>query len=50
MWSQNPADYYQITNEQGGNDWQSYGNLVDYEREVMRLANADGFKVFNALS
>jgi murein DD-endopeptidase MepM/ murein hydrolase activator NlpD len=44
-WMQNPADYYTITNEQGGNDPPSLRNLVAYEREVMKLANADGFKV-----
>jgi murein DD-endopeptidase MepM/ murein hydrolase activator NlpD len=45
MWLQNPADYYTITNEQGSNDPQSLQNVVNYEREVMKLANADGFKV-----
>jgi murein DD-endopeptidase MepM/ murein hydrolase activator NlpD len=44
-WLKNIADYYTITNEQGGNDRASYENLVAYEREVMKLANADGFKV-----
>ena len=44
-WQQNPADYYTITNEQGGNDAQSIRNLIAYEREIMKLANADGFKV-----
>jgi hypothetical protein len=46
-WQENPADYYTITNEQGGggDDVQAYENLIAYEREVMRLANADGIKV-----
>lgn len=44
-WQMNPADYYTITNEQGGDDLPSLRNLVAYEREVMKLANADGFKV-----
>ncbi len=46
-WVQNPADYYTITNEQGGggDDIQAYLNLIEYEREVMRLANADGLAV-----
>lgn len=46
-WRQNPADAYCITNEQGGNepDGQEMHNLVAYEREVMKLANADGLKV-----
>jgi hypothetical protein len=46
-WLENPADYYTITNEQGGggDDVQAYQNVIDYEREVMRLANADGLKV-----
>ena len=42
---ENPADYYTLTNEQGGNDPEAYRNLIAYERELMRLANADGFKV-----
>lgn len=47
VWEKNPADYYTITNEQGGggDDIQAYQNLVDYECAVMKLANADGFKV-----
>jgi hypothetical protein len=45
IWDLNPADFYTITNEQGGNDPQSYRNLVAYEREIMKLANADGYKV-----
>ena len=44
-WWLNPADYYTITNEQGGNDPASIRNLVNYEREFMKLANADGFRV-----
>lgn len=44
-WQQNPADYYTITNEIGGNDEAVLIRLVTYEREIMRLANADGFKV-----
>lgn len=44
-WQQNPSDYRTITNEQGGNDPAVMRRLVAYEREVMRLANADGFKV-----
>jgi len=44
-WQKNPADYYTITNEQGGSDPASLRNLVTYERAVMKLANADGFKV-----
>lgn len=44
-WALNQADYYTITNEIGGNDPISISRLVDYEREFMRLANADGFRV-----
>ena len=46
-WIQNPADYYTITNEQGGggDDLQAYLNLIEYEHEVMRLANQDGLAV-----
>jgi hypothetical protein len=49
IWIANQADYYVITNEQGGGSGddirQNYTNLVNYEREIMRLANADGLKV-----
>ncbi|MHC4707872.1 MAG: hypothetical protein ACYS8I_12400, partial [Planctomycetota bacterium] len=44
-WQQNQADYYTLTNEQGGNDPEAYRNLIAYERELMKLANADGLKV-----
>jgi GH25 family lysozyme M1 (1,4-beta-N-acetylmuramidase) len=44
-WQQNPSDYVTLTNEQGGNDPAVMQRLVQYERELMRLANIDGFKV-----
>ena len=44
-WLKNIADYYVVTNEQGGNDRQSYENLINYVREIMKLANPDGFKL-----
>ncbi len=44
-WRQNPADAYTITNEQGSSHLPSMRNLVSYEREIMKLANADGFRV-----
>jgi GH25 family lysozyme M1 (1,4-beta-N-acetylmuramidase) len=44
-WRQNPADYYTLTNTRFGNDLRAIRNLVAYERELMKLANADGFKV-----
>jgi hypothetical protein len=43
-WGLNDADYYTITNEQGGNDPAAIANVVAYEREMVRLMNADGFK------
>ena len=43
-WNLNPADYYQICNEQGGNDPWAYQRLVDIERAIMKAANADGRK------
>ncbi len=46
-WLQNPADYYTITNEQGGggDDPHAYRVLIAYERRIMQLANAAGYKV-----
>lgn len=44
-WAQNPADYYCMTNEQGGNDAHSYRVAIAYERRIMQLANAEGYKV-----
>lgn len=44
-WQQNPADYYTVTNEISGNDSVVMRRLVEYEREFVRLANLDGFKV-----
>lgn len=43
-WLQNPADFYTLTNEQGGDDPAVMQRLVAYEREMTRLANQDGFK------
>lgn len=47
-WYQNPADYYQITNEQGGGEGPdvegNYIQLVKVERAIMQAANADGRK------
>jgi len=48
-YSQNKADMCIVTNEAGGGEGsdvrQNYKNLVAYEREIMKLANADGYKV-----
>lgn len=44
-WLQNPSDYKTITNEIGGNDPAVMRRLVEYEREIMRLANDEGLKV-----
>ena len=41
-WNLNPADYYQICNEQGGNDAWALQRLVDIERAISQAANADG--------
>ena len=48
-WLQNPANYYQLTNEESGGEGDDVRanliKLVAYERELMRLANLDGLKV-----
>jgi murein DD-endopeptidase MepM/ murein hydrolase activator NlpD len=48
-WLLNRADYYQCTNEQGGGKGSDVEanliHLVTFEREIMRLANADSFKL-----
>lgn len=48
-WLLNHADFFQCTNEQGGGEGPEVeGNLIHliaFEMEMMRLANADGFKV-----
>lgn len=46
-WAENPADFYQITNEQGGggDDLMAVRRVVAYERAVMQRANAEGFPV-----
>ncbi len=48
-WDLNPADWYQITNEQGGGEGaeveRNLTRLIAYEREIARLANLDGKRV-----
>jgi murein DD-endopeptidase MepM/ murein hydrolase activator NlpD len=44
QWVLNPADYYTITNEGGGNDLQSLKNFVAYESRTLELAAENGFK------
>jgi hypothetical protein len=41
----NPADYYQPTNEIGGDDEQTLANLVVYESRLMDLAERDGYRL-----
>ncbi|NLF66674.1 MAG: peptidoglycan DD-metalloendopeptidase family protein [Chloroflexi bacterium] len=41
----NPADYYQVTNEYGGDNPTSLANLVAFETRLMELAERDGFKL-----
>lgn len=45
QWEQNPADYYTTLNEPGGHDLQTIPNYVGYELEMLRLADADGYKL-----
>lgn len=40
----NAADYYTITNEQGGNDFDSYQRIIAYEKRIIELGAADGLK------
>lgn len=44
-WRQNPADYYQPTNEIGGNDPAALRNLVAFEMRLLQLAAADNIKL-----
>jgi hypothetical protein len=44
QWLQNRADYYQITNEGGGNDDQSLKNFVAFEKRILELAENDGYR------
>jgi hypothetical protein len=41
----NPADYYQPTNEVGGDNEQTLANLVVYESRLMDLAERDGYRL-----
>lgn len=40
-----PADYYQPTNEVGGDNEQTLANLVVYESRLMDLAERDGYRL-----
>lgn len=48
-WLLNEADYYQVTNEQGGGEGPEVEanliQLVTFEWEILRLATPDGFKL-----
>ena len=44
VWLKNIANYYTITNEQGGNDPDVYRSLVAYEHRIMEMANEDGIQ------
>jgi hypothetical protein len=46
----NPADYYQTTNEVGGDNEQTLANLVVYESRLMDLAERDGYRLVIASS
>lgn len=37
----NPADYYQVTNETGGDNPQSLANILAFERRLMELSEPD---------
>ncbi len=41
----NPADYYQPTNEIGGDNEQTLANLLVYEGRLMDLAERDGYRL-----
>jgi len=41
----NPADYYQATNEVGGDNEQTLANLVVFESRLMDLAERDGYRL-----
>lgn len=41
----NPADYYQVTNEYGGDNPTALANLVAFETRLMDLAERDGLKL-----
>jgi hypothetical protein len=41
----NPADYYQPTNEIGGDNEQTLANLMVYESRMMDLAERDGYRL-----
>ena len=40
----NAADFYTITNEQGGNDFGSYERIIAYEKRIIELGAADGLR------
>ena len=41
----NPADYYQPTNEIGGDNEQTLANLIVFESRLMDLAERDGYRL-----
>lgn len=43
-WARNPADYYQICNEQGGNSVEALKQVVNIERAISRAASKEGIK------
>lgn len=45
VYDQNPADYYQVTNETGGDNRQSLANIFAFETRLMELAERDGYKL-----
>ncbi len=45
VYALNPADYYQVTNETGGDNPQSLANIVSFETRLMELAEQDGLKL-----
>ncbi|MCB0008447.1 MAG: hypothetical protein KDE04_18405, partial [Anaerolineales bacterium] len=44
-YAQNPADFYQVTNETGGDNRQSLRNIFAFEERLMELAEKDGFRL-----
>lgn len=45
VYDQNPADYYQVTNETGGDNRVSLANIFAFEEKLMELAERDGYKL-----
>jgi murein DD-endopeptidase MepM/ murein hydrolase activator NlpD len=45
IWQQHPADFYTVMNEPAGNDLGVIPSYLAFERRMMALAEADGFRL-----